>query len=163
MIKIRAFSFKKMHLKTSRKWWPFCLDLNVLRYFSQNIQVSTPERLAYWGLNSMASILLILFANTFCWLKITEFQTKFHWNVILGVSLLQVIAWHTNVRPHGDSVTHAYMHHRPKWVNLISKHIAGFIIIAYKRVWWQGTEQVCGLFVCYKKGYMDIKWLSQSQ
>ena len=26
-----AFSFKKMHLKRSAKWWPFCLGLNVLR------------------------------------------------------------------------------------------------------------------------------------
>ena len=31
LIKIHIFSFKKMHLKTSGKWWPFCLCLNVLK------------------------------------------------------------------------------------------------------------------------------------
>ena len=31
LIEVYIFSFKKMHLKTSsRKWWPFCLGLNVL-------------------------------------------------------------------------------------------------------------------------------------
>ena len=31
LIGIQTFSFKKMHLKMSSvKWWPFCLDLNVL-------------------------------------------------------------------------------------------------------------------------------------
>ena len=30
LIKIRIFSFKKMHLKMSVKRWPFCLGLNVL-------------------------------------------------------------------------------------------------------------------------------------
>ena len=30
LIKIHSFSFKKMHLKMSGKWWPFCLGLNVL-------------------------------------------------------------------------------------------------------------------------------------
>ena len=32
LIEIQTFSLKKMHLKmSSGKWWPFCLDLNVLR------------------------------------------------------------------------------------------------------------------------------------
>ena len=31
LTKIHTFSFKKMHLKlSSAKWWPFCVDLNVL-------------------------------------------------------------------------------------------------------------------------------------
>ena len=31
LIEIYIFSFKKIHLKTSSaKWWPYCLDLNVL-------------------------------------------------------------------------------------------------------------------------------------
>ena len=31
LIEIHTFSFKKIHLKmSSRKWWPFCLGLNVL-------------------------------------------------------------------------------------------------------------------------------------
>ena len=34
LIEIRAFSFKKMHLKmSSEKWRPFCLGLNVLNVF----------------------------------------------------------------------------------------------------------------------------------
>ena len=32
LIEIHTFSFKKIHLKrSSEKWWPFCLDLNMLR------------------------------------------------------------------------------------------------------------------------------------
>ena len=31
LIEIYTFSFKKMHLKMSAKWWAYCLGLNVLR------------------------------------------------------------------------------------------------------------------------------------
>ena len=36
LIEIHTFSFKKMHLKRSVKWRPFCLDLNMLRQW-QNV------------------------------------------------------------------------------------------------------------------------------
>ena len=39
LIEIHAFSFKKMHLKmSSAKWRQFCLGLNVLNTFSENIK-----------------------------------------------------------------------------------------------------------------------------
>ena len=38
LIKIHAFSFKKMHFKmSSGKFWSFCLGLNVLSFFSSRI------------------------------------------------------------------------------------------------------------------------------
>ena len=36
LISIQTFSFKKMHLKMSAKWCPFCLGLNVLRICQTN-------------------------------------------------------------------------------------------------------------------------------
>ena len=42
LIGIQAFSFKKMYLKTSGKWQPFCLRLNVLSW--------------EWALNKIAAI-----------------------------------------------------------------------------------------------------------
>ena len=46
-IRIKTFSFKKMHLKmASAKWRPFCLGLNLL---------------THWGQNKMATIVQMLF------------------------------------------------------------------------------------------------------
>ena len=46
LIKIQAFSFKKMHLKISiGKWWPLCLGLSVLVHWG-------------WGTSSVALISL---------------------------------------------------------------------------------------------------------
>ena len=42
LIEIHTFSLKKIHLKMSGKWWPFCLGLNVLT--------------THWGLSKMAII-----------------------------------------------------------------------------------------------------------
>ena len=39
LIEIHAFSFKKMHLKMSGKWWSFCLGLNVLTQCFLSFQV----------------------------------------------------------------------------------------------------------------------------
>ena len=45
LIKIHAFSFKKIHLKMSGKWHPFCLGSNVLRDITLVKQVSGPDTL----------------------------------------------------------------------------------------------------------------------
>ena len=45
LIEIPAFSFKKMRLKVSAKWRPFCLSLNVL----------TRGHLVLWGCDLMAT------------------------------------------------------------------------------------------------------------
>ena len=37
LISIQTFSFKKMHLKMSAKWQPFCLGLNVLKSFDSQL------------------------------------------------------------------------------------------------------------------------------
>ena len=43
LIEILTFSFKKVHLKVlSVKWWPFCIDLNVLRDI-QATQLQRPQ------------------------------------------------------------------------------------------------------------------------
>ena len=56
LIKIHTYSFKKMHLKrSSAKWWPFCIDLNVLmigtvylsRYFRVLLWLATYRLHAY--------------------------------------------------------------------------------------------------------------------
>ena len=39
LIKIHTFSFKKMHLKMSGKWRPFCLGLNVLHALDDGSKV----------------------------------------------------------------------------------------------------------------------------
>ena len=39
LIKIHTFSFKKMHLKMSGKWRPFCLGLNVLQALDDGSKV----------------------------------------------------------------------------------------------------------------------------
>ena len=43
---IQKFSYKKMNLEmSSATWWPFCLGLHVLNWFSRNIPVSALEGL----------------------------------------------------------------------------------------------------------------------
>ena len=44
LIKIHTFSFKEMPLKmSSANWWPFCLGLNVLNTWKQEIVMMAPE------------------------------------------------------------------------------------------------------------------------
>ena len=44
LIEINKFSFKKMRLKMSGKWWPFCLGLNVLIGIAQYMYYSNPQQ-----------------------------------------------------------------------------------------------------------------------
>ena len=41
--------------------------------------------LTHWGRNKMDAISQTTFWNVFSWMKIFEFQIKFHWNMFLGV------------------------------------------------------------------------------
>ena len=55
LIEILAFSFKKMCLKvSSAKWWPFCLDLNVLMSRHWDCAGRTGTRLSHTA-NTMAA------------------------------------------------------------------------------------------------------------
>ena len=55
LIKIHIFSFKKMHLKMSAKWQPFCLGLNVhTQQWHPFIIFNGPP--TYWHPNKMANI-----------------------------------------------------------------------------------------------------------
>ena len=76
---IHAFSFMKMHLKrSSAKWLPFCLSLNVL---------------THWGRDKMAAIFQTTFSNGFSWMKIYEFWLTFHWSLFLGLQLTIFHHW----------------------------------------------------------------------
>ena len=69
LIEIHAFSFKKMHLKTSSgKWPPSCLGLNVLTH-------------------KIAAISQTTFSNAFSWMKMYEFRLRFHWSLFLRFQL----------------------------------------------------------------------------
>ena len=57
LIKIRTFSFKKIHLKmSSAKWRPFCLGLNVLKMLCSRWQpcCCVFTTMVYWGENRSA-------------------------------------------------------------------------------------------------------------
>ena len=41
--------------------------------------------LTHWGRNKMDAISQTTFWNVFSWMKIVEFQIKFHWNMFIGV------------------------------------------------------------------------------
>ena len=43
--------------------------------------------LTQWGWDKMAAILQTTNSNTFCWIKMFEFQLKFHWSLFLRVQL----------------------------------------------------------------------------
>ena len=78
LIEIQTFSFKKMHLKTSGKWLPFCLGLNVL---------------THWGQDNIADIFQTIFSNAFHWMKMFEFQIQFDLSLFLRVQLTIIQHW----------------------------------------------------------------------
>ena len=55
--------------------------------------------LIYWGQNKMDTIFHTTFSNAFSWLKMYEFQLRFHWSLFLRVQLtispasVQIMAW----------------------------------------------------------------------
>ena len=46
-----------------------------------------------WGRDKMAAIFQKTFSNTFSWMKMYEFQSKFHWSLFLGVKLTILQHW----------------------------------------------------------------------
>ena len=102
-IKIRTFSFKKIHLKlSSGKWRPFCLGLNVLMgsYWLRHM-INDPAKycmersimLTHWGRDKMAAIFQTTFSNAFSWMKMYEFRLKFHCRLFLRVQLTIFQHW----------------------------------------------------------------------
>ena len=101
LMAIETFSFKKMHLKkSSAKWRPFCLGLNVLTDqaallgISEEILRHSPlcrlcqlsyhkdelYGLTHWDWNRMAAIFQTTFSNVIFLMKMYQFQLRFHWN-----------------------------------------------------------------------------------
>ena len=79
LIRVQTFSFKKMHMKMSAKWRPFCLDLNVLIghngtnslwTFDHNTNTSYHENLCNYALYIFLEILL-------GWMLTIPFQHQF--------------------------------------------------------------------------------------
>ena len=78
-IKIHTFSFKKIHLKRSSvKWQPFCLSLNVL---------------THWGRDKMDAITQMTFSLAFSSMKMVVFWSNFHWNMFARVQLTIIQHW----------------------------------------------------------------------
>ena len=75
--------------------------------------------LTHWGQDKMAAIFQTTFLNAFSWMKIYEFQLKFHWNKgpINNIpAFVQVMAWRRpGDKPLSDPMmvkfTKAYMRH----------------------------------------------------
>ena len=63
------------------------------KYFVQNT-------LTHWGQDKMAAILQPIFSHAFSWMKMYEFQLKFHWSLFFRVTinnipaLVQIMAQH---------------------------------------------------------------------
>ena len=125
LIKIHAFSFKKMHLEmSSGKWRPFCLGFNVL---------------THWGRDKMAAISQ---TTTFKYIFLNE-------NVIISAKIslkfvptgpidnipafIQIMAW---CRPGDKSLSEPMMVRlptrksitRPQWVNTMRMRQNGCLI-----------------------------------
>ena len=49
--------------------------------------------LTHWGRDKMAAIFQTTFSNAFCWMKMFEFQLRFHWNLFLRVQLTIFQHW----------------------------------------------------------------------
>ena len=76
LIKIRAFSFKKMHLKmSSGKWRPSCLGLNVLRHTSQEVIKLSSHKMISQGTKSQYPD---TFFHTFLWQTLNQSACGFH-------------------------------------------------------------------------------------
>ena len=118
--------------------------------------------LTHWDRDKMAAVWQqTTFSNVFSWMKMYEFQLKFHWNLFLRVqltifpALFQIMDWR---RPGGNLLSEPIMVRlqthicitRPHWVNtfrpeLNSFHIAD--IFKEKKIVFR-FKFCCILFVC---------------
>ena len=73
------FSSKNMHLKiASAKFQQYCSGFHVL---------------THWGRDKMATIFQTTFSNTFSWMKMFDFCSRFHWTLFLGFQLIKSQHW----------------------------------------------------------------------
>ena len=101
---ILLFSFKKMHLKLpsvimaailSRGRWvstKSCL-IQVRDFTESGSKSAQCFLLTHWGRDKMAAIFQTTFWNGFSWMKMYEFQVKFHWSLFLEVQLTTCQHW----------------------------------------------------------------------
>ena len=92
------FSFKIMHLKLpsaimaailSRGRWvstKSCL-IQVRGFIGSGSKSAQCFLLTHWGRDKMATVFQMTFWNGFSWMKMYEFQVKFHWSLFLEVQL----------------------------------------------------------------------------
>ena len=62
LTEIHTFSFKKMHMKMSGKWGPFCLGLNVLSVTGLWITtfiITIADTVRHWGTRASASTIMM--------------------------------------------------------------------------------------------------------
>ena len=59
-----------------------CMSFYILMRFNQYLyqRLFSNTSLTHWGQDIMAAILQPTFSNTFSWMKMMEFVSKFHWN-----------------------------------------------------------------------------------
>ena len=57
------------------------------------IQHCVWTKLRHWGWDKMDAISQTTFSNAFSWMKMFEFQLKFHWSLFLGVQLTIFQHW----------------------------------------------------------------------
>ena len=62
--------------------------------------------LLHWGQENVDAIFPMTFSNAFCWMKMFQFRTKYHWNLFMRVhlientpALVQIMAWHQKLLP----------------------------------------------------------------
>ena len=88
-MEIQLFSFRKMHLEiSSLEWLPFC-TINAPVVSCCYVDTS-PLTLSWIFFNKtrprkMDAIFQTAFSNGFSWMKMYEFQLKFHWSLFLRV------------------------------------------------------------------------------
>ena len=58
-----------------------------------HLPVPGVNELTDWGRDEMAAIFQITLSNSFSWMKMLEFRSKFHWSLFLRVQLAIVHHW----------------------------------------------------------------------
>ena len=60
---------------------------HTMRTINVYVRISPFACLTHWGRDKMHAIFQTTFSNGFYWMKIYEFQLKFHWSLLLRVQL----------------------------------------------------------------------------
>ena len=167
---IHIFSLKNMHLKmSSAKWWPFCLNLNVLTccifhtWFNSKGDNFKYIFLTHWGRDEMAAISQMTVSNAFSWMKMYEFWLKFHWSVFLSDQLtifqdwFQIMVWHwSGIKPVSEPMMVRLFTHicvtQPQWVKwnfslLLLNTICADIMLNELTWWFLSVEPLRTKFI----------------